>query len=159
ADSAGSVSESDETDNDLTRIINIQGSNLTAGTITVSNTKGTATDTPVFQTTDSVFVDFSFTNTGLTDTGTDATADVLLDNVLVTQTDIPETLGSGQSDGGTDIPLGSLAAGIHTIKVVLDSGNTLVETDETDNVFTKTFVVNSPPTIGSINPVTIDEDH
>ncbi len=160
-DAGTSVPESDEADNEIVRTFTVlpgPSPNLAPGTIAVSNTTGTTTDTPVFQVTDSVFVDFSAVNEGQLVTGTASTADVFLDNVLVSQSPISATLGVGQTASVLDLPLGSLASGSHTIRVVLDSGNVLAESNETDNEFTKTFTVNAAPTISGLGNVRINED-
>jgi uncharacterized repeat protein (TIGR01451 family) len=160
-DAGTSVPETNEADNELVRTFTVlpgPAPNLTPGSIVVSNTTGTTTDTPLFQVTDSVFVDFSLTNNGQLVTGVASTADVFLDNALVSQKTISATLGVGQSAGAVDFPLGSLAAGSHTIRVVLDSGNVLAESNEADNEFTKTFAVNAAPTIAGLSNVTINED-
>lgn len=157
-DGARDVTESTKADNEIARTFTVAGPNLAPGTIVVSKTAGTTVDTPIFQTSDAVFVDYSLTNAGGVVTGVATTAEVFLDGNLVTQFNVSDTLGSGQSAGEVDLALGSLAAGSHTIRVVLDAGGVLAETDETDNVFTKDFFVNSPPTIADIGNVVFDED-
>ncbi len=42
-------------------------------------------------------------------------------------------------------PIGSLSEGTHTIKIVVDSTNTITESDESDNEYTKTITVAAPP--------------
>ena len=160
-DTGTSVPESNEADNEIVRTFTVlpgPSPNLAPGTIVVSSTTGTTTDTPVFQITDSVFVDFSTINDGQLVTGTASTADVFLDNVLVAQSPISATLGAGQTASVLDLPLGSVAAGSHTLRVVLDSGHVLAESNETDNEFTKLFTVNAAPTIAGLGNVRIDED-
>jgi len=147
-DAGTAVTESNEGDNEIVRIFTVQGPNLAPGDIVISNTAGTTTDTPLFQTTDAVFVDYALINDGDSATGVATTAQVFLDGNLVTTFNVPATLNAGQSTGDIDLPLGSLAPGPHTIRVVLDSGTALAETNETDNEFTKDFSVNAPPTIG-----------
>ncbi|MEQ1862852.1 MAG: CARDB domain-containing protein, partial [Chthoniobacteraceae bacterium] len=157
-DAGGAVGESDEGDNEFTRTFTVDGPNLAPGAIVVSRTSGTGTDTPVFQTSDTVFIDFSTINDGQAATGVATTADVFVDGALAAQPAIFDMLGAGMSASVLDVNAGSFAPGVHTVRVVLDSGGVLAERDEDDNVFTRDFTVNAPPTISDITDRVMDED-
>jgi len=42
----------------------------------------------------------------------------------------------------SDYSIGSLSAGTHTIRIVVDAANAISETNEADNSYTKTITVN-----------------
>jgi hypothetical protein len=107
--------------------------------IIVSNVAGTDTDSPVLLSTDTLRVDFGVANTGLASTTT-TTGQLLLDGAFFINV-IVGSISANTVTGAADISLGSLAPGIHTITLRLDTNDTLAETNEGDNEFTKTFVV------------------
>lgn len=64
-------------------------------------------------------------------------------------------LESGYYQYYYNISIGSLSAGTHTIKMVLDSGNAVAESDETNNEYSRTVTVShlaGTPLISSITP-------
>jgi hypothetical protein len=111
--------------------------------IVVSTVTSTSTDAGTLLPTDTLYVDWAVKNIGTTSAGS-FTVGLYVDNVLKSQ------WGSGSVPANaytyvTDYSLGSLSAGTHTIQIVADTGNTVAESNESDNTYTKTI------TIGTIN--------
>lgn len=165
SDAQGIVAESNEADNTFTRTFSVAGPNLApfqrAGygdKIVVSKTSGATSDSPSINADDAVFAAFGLINSGNTVTGIGTTAVLTLDGNIVAQANISAALAAGADTGSIGIALGTLSAGVHTLQLTVDSTAVLSETDETDNVYTKTFVVNALPTISPISNLQIQED-
>jgi subtilase family serine protease len=149
-DSTNTVTESNESDNEYTKII-VVGSvpNLTpfkpaswSDKIVVSNTTGTNTDTNPLSSSDNLYVDWAVKNVGSAATAATFTTSLYVDNMLVQQWNTPPPVPVGLSAFALDFPIGTLSAGQHTIKIIADSGNTVTESIETNNTYTKTITVN-----------------
>jgi subtilisin-like proprotein convertase family protein len=159
------VPELNQADNIATRTFLVEGPNLrpfapvgASGFIVVSRQAGTTTDSPVINTNDIVRLDVLVINTGNVATSADSVGAISLDAEPLAQLPIGAGFGPGEITGQVDLSIGTLSAGTHTIRVFLDPNKTVAETDETYNVFEKTFVVNGLPTISDIANVTIDEN-
>jgi hypothetical protein len=122
--------------------------------IVVSKTSGTHTDDRILQT-DAVFVDWAVINNGQEATTQKFYAALYVDNVLKTtwQTDPP--LNSGSWAGIDDYFIGTFAPGTHTVRIEADSTAAISETDETDNAYTRTFVVVAAEPDIRISPETL----
>lgn len=148
-DSANTLAESNENDNVYTRTITvIAGPNLAPVTpsgwpdsIVVSKVTGTNTDDSPLLNTDTLYVDFAFGN--LSQTGSTAAAfdtQLLIDGVVV------KTVTQGAGMGFVTIPtldvnIGALSAGNHSVTIRIDVGNTVVETSESDNNYTRIITI------------------
>gem|GEM_PF-4720336 len=163
ADGTGSIMETDEFDNEYSRVINVTGANPTpsptpAGSpnltpyqppgwsdkIVVSNVTGTNADSATLNTTDTLFVDWAAINNGAAPTNGSFETKLYVDGVEKNTRTTSQTINAGGSFGVQDITIGSLSAGQHTVRVVLDSGGVISESDETDNEYSKTISVVSP---------------
>ncbi len=163
ADSGGVVSEVYENDNVYTKTIFVSGSlpNLTSYTptgwsapIVVSTATGTSTDTtlPAGQ---ALYVDWAVINNGPVSVPSSFNIQLYVDNVLKTWWTPLAGLQSGWYSYDTDYAIGSLTAGTHTVKIVADSTGAISESNESDNVYTKTIqVVASTPEI-RIDPLSL----
>ena len=123
--------------------------------ILVSNTTGTQTDAPVLTPTDPLYVDFGMINVGQSSTFAPFFVEVSVDNTPVASL-LKPPLGSLLFTANFDVPIGSLPAGNHTIRIRLDSTNAIPESNEGDNQYTKNIVVSGPvptPTPGTVTPV------
>ncbi|HET9793928.1 MAG TPA: CARDB domain-containing protein [Thermoanaerobaculia bacterium] len=116
--------------------------------IVVSNETGTTYDRAVdvnpLTTTDSLYVNFAVIDQGTTGTATSFQNSLFVDGVLNSTWDDPSLEAYPATpywSHGLDWPIGSLSAGTHTITLVVDSTNAVVESDESDNTYTKTFTV------------------
>ena len=163
-DSAGQIDESDEADNEIVRTFFVEGPNLTPATppgwsnrIVVSKATGTNVDTPVLAAGAPVFVDFAIANSGGLATGVESQTELYLDGVLQSTRTVSAALAAGQNDLANDVALGPLAPGVHTLSLKTDAAASVAETDETDNEFSRTFLVNGVPTITAIGDASLNE--
>src|SRR5262249_57225157 len=112
--------------------------------IVVSNVAGTVTDAPTLLTTDSLYVDWVVRNIGTAPTSGSFLTNLYVDNVLVSQWWTTVSVPVNLSTYALDYPIGSLVAGTHTVKIVADSTNAIAESNEYDNEYIKTIVVQNP---------------
>ncbi|MEO0074436.1 MAG: CARDB domain-containing protein [candidate division WOR-3 bacterium] len=148
-DSTNTVVESDETDNRYSRGFNWQHittnlPNLTFFTpqgwdypIVPSNVRNTHTVGPDLNDFDTTFIDFAFANTG------SATAHprfytYLYEDGTPWQGFYLDSLPAGYYASAEDIPR-MMTAGDHELAMFIDSTNTVVESLETDNRWSRTF--------------------
>gem|GEM_PF-1080728 len=166
-DAAGSVPETNENDNELTRTLNVQGPNLApftpsgaSGPLVVSKTTGTSTDTQIFQAADPIYFDVALTNNGQLPTGAASRLRFFLNGseFNVADPSVPSTLALGVTLVLSDLSLGSRPPGTYILRVVLDADEEIAETDETDNELTRTFLVNAAPTISTPANFATNED-
>jgi uncharacterized repeat protein (TIGR01451 family) len=164
-DTLNGVLESSEADNVVSRTFVVSGANLAptdvpgaSGPIIFSDQAGTSIDAPVFQEGDSIYLDYRAVNNGTGVTGALSVTKIFLDGTLLEEAPVASTLAAGATTGGTDLVLGPLAPGMHTVRIVLDADANVAETEEGDNAFTRDLVVNARPTITSIGNQVIDED-
>lgn len=163
ADDTGAIPESDELDNEYSRVINISGANPTptptptgqpnltpyqppswSDKIVVSNATGTNVDSTTLNTTDTLYVDWAAINNGGTPTSGSFETKLFVDGIEKNTRVTSVAINPGGSFGAQDITIGSLSAGQHTVRVVLDSGGVITESNETDNEYIKTITVQSP---------------
>jgi subtilisin family serine protease len=113
--------------------------------IVVSKVTGTTTDDLNLEAGDTLYVDWAVLNNGVAQAGS-FTTQLFVDDVL------RETWPGGPLNQNvfrmiSDYNLGTLPAGTHTLKIVVDSGGAVAESSETDNEYTKTIVVGGDPEI------------
>jgi hypothetical protein len=108
--------------------------------IVVSNAKGTNTDTNPIYSTDTLYVDWAVKNDSDVAISSTFNISLYIDNVQI-NTWYPDSLGAHYYGYVNDYPIGSLSQGTHVIKVIIDSTGVISETNESDNVYTKTFTV------------------
>jgi hypothetical protein len=160
-DSSNSIAESNEGDNDFTKTITVSNPTPTPGQpnltlnqpsgwsdkIVVSKATGTNTDSSPLVTTDDLYVDFSIINNGSSAATAIVATQLYVDGNLRTTATTSPPLNPGVDTRLIDFPIGTLSAGTHSIRIVIDSGNAIIESNEGDNDFTKTITVsNLPPT-------------
>jgi hypothetical protein len=121
--------------------------------IVVSKTTGTTTDSSPLYTTNTLYVDWAVVNNGTAATAARFYTELYVDGMLKYSwfTDPPMNTGSGSDAAVFDYSIGSLSAGTHTMKVKTDSTGTIAESDEGDNEYTKTIIVNAPAQSGSLS--------
>jgi hypothetical protein len=149
ADVDGAIAEGDETDNSYTRTINIippQVSNLKPTTppswsdsIVISSVKNTNTDGPAFTTSAALYIDYAVVNSGPSDVSSPFATQIYLDGELFKTVIKTPPVGINIVAFESDIPLGHLTAGQHTLRIKIDSTGSVPEPDETDNEYTRTF--------------------
>lgn len=115
-----------------------------ADKIVVAKATGTTVDASVLLPSDSLYVDWFTANTGGTWAGgANLHFYLYVDGVFRTSwlLTTPWPGDGTQLMYVTDVPVGTLPAGVHTVQIVVDPLNVVAESNETDNSYTKTFVV------------------
>jgi hypothetical protein len=115
--------------------------------IVTSRGTGTTTNDPVLTTTNIIYVDIAIQNTGTASSGAPFTNELYLDNVLQATFTVGSSVLSGFYATYQDYPLGPLNAGTHTLRIKVDSANNVVESNESDNEYSKAINVTGPVTI------------
>ena len=114
-----------------------------------------ADDTPLYDS-DFLYFAFAFVNNGDADAGT-FTTKIYIDGALVLS-GTRSSLQSGYYAYWYNSYVGQLSAGSHTLRMVTDSENSVAESNETDNEYTRSLTIQhleGNPLITSITPVTV----
>jgi subtilisin family serine protease len=119
--------------------------------IVVSTTTGTTTDSTTLTTTDTLYVDWAVLNNGDTATGSSFVSGLYVDGAVKWYWTVPSPLNPNYYYPVTDYLLGSLSAGTHTLTITNDVFGGIAESNEADNAYTKTIVVN-PPSYPNLTP-------
>jgi len=129
-----------------------------SGPVVVSTTSGVYRDAASIAPNQSVYVSWAVHNAnGGTAIQRDFVNSLYVDGVLKARSlasDANHFINGYQFSA--DFPLGKLAIGTHTLKLVIDSEGVVGETDKSDNTYTRTIVVKEPdltPTKPSNAPV------
>ncbi|MBI3869179.1 MAG: DVUA0089 family protein [Verrucomicrobia bacterium] len=109
--------------------------------LVVSKTVGTSMDGSNLTTTNILFLDLALANIGALATAGPFSLDLMLDGTVIKSWFVNQSVAVGGILGVTDYPLGPLAAGNHTLKLVLDPAGSIGESIETDNEFSKSILV------------------
>jgi len=105
---------------------------------------GSCQDAPAIYTGDSLYVDWAVINNGLIASNPYSVA-LFVDGTL-SHSWLCNALSPDWVQPIYDYPIGVLSTGTHALQIVADSGNQNVESNETDNSYTKSIVVSFPPT-------------
>ncbi len=111
----------------------------------------TCIDTPNIQTTDSVYISKAIDNAGTTACAPVTRAyNMYLDGAFLSYGSLTTTLAPHYYNTWGSSPTGPLSAGTHTLTIQVDPDNVVAETDETDNSYTRSFVVGTcgQPSVG-----------
>ncbi|MEI6234080.1 MAG: protease pro-enzyme activation domain-containing protein [Planctomycetota bacterium] len=117
--------------------------------VIVSSSQNTTTDSTL-TTTDTLYVGFSVANIGTVAINSAVSVDVFVDGSKVTTVALTNPFSANTTQSKSNISIGSLAQGPHTILVKLDPAFAISETSESDNNYTKTITVVPPPPSASI---------
>ena len=130
--------------------------------LVVSNRQETNTDTLRLMAYDRLFVDFAVINSGGSPAAAPFRIELFLDGRLRETFEVSPPLAAQVYRFREDYPLGRLSSGTHTLRVVVDGGEAVPESDESDNQYTKTFFVSgacfplttrvSPRGAGTVTP-------
>lgn len=112
--------------------------------IVVSKTTNTTTDSALLTTVDSLYVDWSVKNIGDAATSARFYTELYVDGLLKNLWLVDPLLNAGNSVSVLDYSIGSLAIGTHTIKIKTDATGTVLESNGSDNEYTKTITVTGP---------------
>lgn len=119
--------------------------------LVITNTPGSRTDATAFYATDPLYLSFAVNNGGEADVKAAFTTAVYVDDVLKATIPAAVPLPTGGTNATNDFLLGNLPVGAHTIRLVADAGSTVGESNENDNVLSRTInvTVAGPPTVNS----------
>ncbi|MGD9732349.1 MAG: C13 family peptidase [Desulfamplus sp.] len=144
ADSNNIIDEISESDNEYTKNILVEGINLKAHNIVVSNSTGTSTDTNKLYPENDLFVDWSVLNDSNFDISSEFNTGLYIDEKFVYGWVSNINIKPNYYIYIEDYNIGSLAIGDHTIKIITDATGLIDELDETDNEYTKTITISDP---------------
>jgi hypothetical protein len=112
--------------------------------VVISTAEGVYTDSPVVHTTDHLYLNYAFANENDVDTGVKFYAYLFVDGKVAEKWVVDQPVKKGEGWFVEDFPLKPLKAGPRTLKIVLDSTETIDETNEGDNEYEKTITVLGP---------------
>ena len=128
----------------------------------ISNRQETTTETLRLRAYDRLFVDFAVINSGGSPTAVPFRIELFLNGRLRETFEVSPPLDPRVFRFREDYPLGRLSSGTHTLRVVVDGGEEVAESDESDNQYTRTFFVSgacfplttrvSPRGAGTVTP-------
>ncbi len=161
ADYENSVSESDENNNTYSRTFTITA--RTTGKpdlepyarsgwddkIVLSTTTGTTTTSSTIYDDQTIYVDFSCVNTGDADAGAFKLG-FYIDGTLKKYASLA-SLAAGYHGYVLDSNIGTLSAGTHTFMIKADYENSVSESDENNNTYSRTFTITARTTGPDIN--------
>ncbi len=161
-DSEKKVTETDETDNEYSRSKSVSYREPCINAmvrqpedwdemIITSTEYGTSVSAQSVNSNQPLYVDWSFANIGGCDISQGFDVVILVDDTPA-DTFFVESLASHVRLTVFDREIGPLPAGNHTIKVVVDHGNSLNEFDETDNVSSKSILISQAAACMNVTP-------
>ena len=127
-----------------------------ADKIVVSNHTGDNNDDSPLYSTDTLYIDWAVANNGGGSTAVTFYSRLYVDDVPVNTWSTPSPFDPGYYAYVEDYSIGSLSAGPHTLKIVVDYDSRIDESNETDNEYQKAIdIVSVPlPNITNISPST-----
>ena len=125
--------------------------------IVVSNVKDTHSDSSVLRDTDDLYVDLAVTNAGPASVTESFRVELFIDGLLArtfeSERSSSSPLMSNYFTSWSDYWIGRLSAGTHTLKIVADAEDSVSESNERDNEYSKTITVRSG-TVSGCFPLT-----
>jgi CARDB len=113
-----------------------------SGSLVLSTSSTQTTDSPTFTMSDDIYCDVSVTNLGTLPVLSTYSLQLLLDGVSVRSlTDPNDLLPSWNSTWVGRLLVSKPSPGLHTVTLNIDTGNQVVESNESNNTVTKTFSV------------------
>ncbi|MGD9732107.1 MAG: C13 family peptidase [Desulfamplus sp.] len=122
-----------------------------SGKIVVSNTKGTNIDDKITSE-DDIYIDWAVLNDSDVDISSKFYTAVYIDGVYLTHWFHVDGLPANYYANVIDYYIGSLSAGVHTIKIDADYTGVVGENNETDNQYIKTITVSGLPKKSNLTP-------
>ena len=131
----------------------------------ISTVAGTSTDAARFTTADTLYIDWAVINQGQAATGATFYTRLLLNGTAQKSWYTSPPLKPNWYTYAQDFAIAPLAAGTYTLTIQADSDNAIVESNETNNSYSRSFTVvalNQPPVIDSLSdspdPATVGRD-
>jgi photosystem II stability/assembly factor-like uncharacterized protein len=109
--------------------------------IVVSRTPGTQIDSVALSPSDPLFVSWAVLNAGDLPTAVRFYTDLYVDGVFTATWYADPPLSPNFYGGVLDFPIGTLPAGVHTLRINTDSTGSIFESNEADNEYTRTITV------------------
>jgi hypothetical protein len=109
--------------------------------IAVTTSPTGVTDNGLLYDTDQLFVNWAVVNDSTTTINTPFNVALYLDGTLFRTTTISNLQGGHFYSLPSNLPIGQLPPGQHTLRVVADSSSVITESNESDNSYTRTFYV------------------
>ena len=113
--------------------------------IVISKVTGTRTDASTIYSNENIYVDFAVINNGTSATSSTFYTALLIDGAEVGRGYTSPPLYTNYYSYWNDVNIGTLSAGAHTFQLIVDITNSIPESNESDNSFsrTKSIVSNS----------------
>ena len=112
--------------------------------IIVSTNTGDHVDDTTLTSDNDLYIDWAYINNGSADITQDHNVKLYVDNVLRDTWAGCNPLEVSHYCHADDYLLGKLSVGIHKIKMLVDADNRIIESNESDNEYTKTITVKAP---------------
>jgi hypothetical protein len=109
--------------------------------IVVSKVTGTNTNDAQLSPTDTLYIDWGLINNGGAATSATFYATLYVDGAVKGSWYVSPPFNASSYGYVSDFSIGSLPAGQHTVRIVLDDTNAVAESNESDNEYSKTFTV------------------
>jgi hypothetical protein len=109
--------------------------------IVVSNVSGTSTDTGNLVPADTLYLDWAVLNGGDASINASFTVELYVDDMFRTFWTVSPPTDVGEQVVVEDYNLGSLSWGTHTLRIKSDATNSVTESNEADNEYTKTITL------------------
>ena len=143
--------ENSTTNNSASASITVGQPNLTpvqppgwSSPAVVSTGTGTTTDSVAIAPGAPLFMDLAFTNSGTTPARSYFDTEIYVDGALRRSLAKQVSMAPGDTERQLDLSIGSFGPGAHLVQVKVDALGDVPESNETDNVFTRTFTVQGP---------------
>src|SRR5262249_8246926 len=123
--------------------------------IVVARTPGTKIDSASLTTSDNLYVSWAVGNNGAGATLSRFLTDLYVDGVFKNNWAADPPLNTGILAYAEDYAIGPMPAGTTTIRIKADSGNSIPESNESDNEYTRTIAVSAPAPVCVPNGTTL----
>ena len=126
-----------------------------SASVVVSTVLGTHTDASSLSESNNLYIDWAVTNNGTANLTGSFNINLYVDDVLIDYWTRSSGLQAGYYIYIEDYSIGTISGGSHTIKITIDPANTIFESNELDNTYSKTISVQNVsglPSISQISP-------
>ena len=120
--------------------------------IVVSTQTGTNTDSNPLRPTDTLYLDWAVANDGTASVGISFQIALYIDGLQKQTWTVSPPLDANTYIYFPDYPIGTLNPGIHTIRLLADSANVVMDSNELDNEYSKVITVIAPPNLTPYHP-------
>lgn len=165
-DSTGTIAESNESDNNYTRQFTVSPPpqpNLApyqapgwSDKIVISTNAGAITDSSSPTSADTLYAAWAVANIGTATVSNSFSTTLTVDGGLRGAWTNPPPLAASSYVSITNLLIGTLGVGLHTVTLETDTGSTVSESSESDNAYTKLVaILQAPPTVQTLAATSI----